>query len=251
MKVSIITTVYNAKDTIRETIESVLSQNCKNIEYIIIDGGSTDGTLEIIREYEDKITKISSKPDKGIYDGLNQGILLASGDIIGFVHAGDLYENREVLEKVISTFKREQVDAIYGDLVYVNKEDTNIVIRYWKSEEFSLSKLKYGWMPPHPTFFLKRKLYEKHGCFDTNFKISADYDFMLRVLMNPENKVSYLPMVLCRMRVGGASNKSMNAMLQKSKEDLKAIRRNKVGNLHTLIMKNFSKIPQFFMKPKI
>ena len=125
MKISIITTVYNSKNTIREAIESVLSQNYKNIEYIIVDAGSTDGTLEIITEYKDKISKISSESDSGIYDGLNRGVLLASGDVIGFLHANDLYENSEVIEKVVTVFKSEQADAVYGDLVYVNKENTN------------------------------------------------------------------------------------------------------------------------------
>lgn len=251
MKISIITTVYNSKNTIREAIESVLSQNYKNIEYIIVDAGSTDGTLEIIKEYKDKISKISSESDSGIYDGLNRGVLLASGDVIGFLHANDLYENSEVIEKVVTVFKSEQADAVYGDLVYVNKENTNNIVRYWKSEKFSFSRLKYGWMPPHPIFFAKRKFYKKHSSFDTNFKISADYDFMLRVLTNSANKISYLPEVLYRMRVGGASNKSLSAILQKSKEDFKAIRRNKIGNINTLIMKNFLKIPQFFIKPRL
>jgi len=250
MKISIITTVYNAKDTIRDAIESVLSQNYKDIEYIIVDAGSTDGTFEIIHEYEDKISRISSRPDNGIYDGLNRGISLASGDIIGFLHANDLYENSKVIEKVVTTFKSEQADAVYGDLVYVNKENVSKIVRYWKSEKFSISKLKVGWMPPHPTFFLKRKFYEKYGYFDTNYKISADYDFMLRVLTGSVNKVSYLPLVMYRMRVGGASNRSLSALLQKSKEDLKAIQKNKIGNINTLLIKNFSKISQFFIKPK-
>jgi len=251
MKISIITAVYNSKNTIREAIESVLSQNYTNIEYIIIDGASTDGTLEIIKEYEDKITKICSKPDRGIYDGLNKGVSLASGDIIGFLHADDLYENCEVIEKVITAFKSEQADAVYGDLVYVNKKNTNKILRYWISGEFSLLKLKYGWMPPHPTFFLKRKLYETCGLYDINFKISADYDFILRVLTNSKYKIYYLHEILYRMRIGGASNQSLSSILQKTKEDFKAIQRNKIGATNTLIMKNLSKIPQFFIKPKI
>ncbi len=246
MKISIITSVYNCKDTIREAIESVLSQSYEDIEYIIIDGGSTDGTIEIIKEYENKIDIFSSSSDNGIYDGFNRGISLASGDIIGFLHADDLYENHDVVKKIDTVFKNEQADAIYGDLVYVYKENINKVLRYWISEQFSSSKLKKGWMPPHPTFYVKRELYEKFGTFNKSFKIAADYDFMLKVLTCQKCKIIYIPEVLYRMRTGGASNRSLQNIFQKWEEDLKVIKRHKIGGLNTLFMKNFSKIPQFF-----
>ncbi len=244
MKVSIITSVYNNKETIKDAIESVLSQTYKNIEYIIIDGASTDGTVEIIKGYEDKINKFVSEPDKGIYDGLNKGINITSGDIIGFLHSDDVYMNNEVIEKVVETFKKYNCDGVYGDLVYVSKSSDK-VIRFWKSGEFSVDKLKKGWMPPHPTLFLKREIYEKYGLFDLSFKIAADYDFMLRVLKN-NLKLYYIPEVLYKMRIGGESNKSLKNIILKSKEDLKALRKNEIGGIDILLRKNFSKIGQFF-----
>lgn len=248
MKVSIITSVYNCKDTIRDAIDSVLSQTYKDIEYIIIDGASSDGTIEIIKEYKDKIDIFSSKPDNGIYDGLNRGISLASGDIIGFLHADDMYDNNDVIKEIVTVFKNNQADAVYGDLVYVYKENINKIIRHWVSGKFSLSKLKNGWMPPHPTFYTKRELYEKFGGFDQSFKIAADYDFMLKVLTSQEYKIMYIPKVLYRMRVGGMSNRSLKNIVKKSKEDLKVIKKHNIGGLNTLLLKNFSKIPQFLLK---
>lgn len=246
MKFSIITSVYNGSDNIREAIESVLSQTYENIEYIVIDGNSTDGTMDIIREYENHIDTIHSQADDGIYDGLNRGIAMATGDIIGFLHADDLYEHPEVIEKIVAVFNDEQVDAVYGDLVYVHKEDIGKISRHWESGKFSFRKLKRGWMPPHPAFFVKREVYEKHGVFDNTLKIAADYDFMLRVLTKHEHTAAYLPEILYRMRTGGASNRSLKNILQKSREDLKAIRKNRVGGINTLLMKNISKVPQFF-----
>jgi len=244
MKVSIITVVYNNKKTIKNAIESVLSQTYKNIEYIIIDGASIDGTVEIIKSYGNKIDKFISEPDKGIYDGLNKGINLASGDIIGFLHSDDVYTNDEVVKKVVEVFEKYNCDGVYGDLVYVSKRSDK-VIRYWKSGEFSIYKLKKGWMPPHPTLFLKREIYEKYGLFDLSFKIAADYDFMLRVLKD-NLKLSYIPEVLYKMRIGGESNKSLKNIILKSKEDYKALKKNRLGGISTLIYKNFIKIPQFF-----
>jgi len=246
MKISIITSVYNCKDTISDAIESVISQTYEKIEYIIVDGASTDGTMKIIRKYENKISIISSRPDDGIYDGFNRGIAMATGDIIGFLHADDIYEDRDVVKKIVSVFKQEQADAVYGDLVYVHHEDTDKITRFWKSGKFSHHKLKRGWMPPHPVFFVKRELYEKHGVFDKTLKIAADYDFMLRVLTKRDLTVTYLPEVLYRMRTGGMSNQSIKNIFQKSHEDLKVIKRNGIGGINTLLMKNFSKVPQFF-----
>mgnify|MGYP000515238369 CR=1 FL=1 len=244
MKFSIITAIYNNKETITDAIDSVLRQTYQDIEYIIIDGASSDGTVEIIRRYGDKINKFISEPDSGIYDGLNKGLSLATGDIIGFLHSDDLYANKDVIELIAKKFTENNVDGVYGNLVYTSKEDTSKVIRYWKSREFSPNLLSKGWMPAHPTFFLKKEVYDQYGHFDLNFKIAADYDFMLRVLK--ENiKVKYIPEVLYKMRIGGESNKSLKNIIQKSKEDLKALRKNNVGGIGVLLMKNFSKLGQF------
>lgn len=247
MKVSIITVVRNSKGTIKDAIESVLNQTYKNIEYIIVDGGSTDGTVEIIKEYGNKIDKFISESDNGIYDGLNKGINLASGDVVGLLHSDDLYNDNRTIEKVVDAFENEELDGVYGDLVYTYKKETGKILRYWKSKPYSFELLKKGWMPPHPTLFLKKQIYDKYGNFDLNFKIAADYDFMLRIL-GDDVKVKYLPEVLYKMRVGGASNKSLKNIVQKSREDLRALKKNNIGGYYSLALKNISKISQFFTR---
>lgn len=250
MKISIITSVFNNKETIAEAIESVLSQTYAKIEYIVVDGASTDGTVDVIEQYSKNIDTFVSEPDKGIYDGLNKGIALATGDIIGFLHSDDLFENECVVTKIVEAFKKKHADSIYGDLTYVSKEDTSHVVRFWKSGMFTLAKLKRGWMPPHPTFYVKREVYKKYGAFDTSFKIAADYDSILRFLGREKISTYYMPEVCVKMRVGGASNKSIRNLVQKSKEDLRAMKNNGVGNVGSLFVKNASKVPQFFRKAK-
>ena len=246
LKISIITSVYNNKETIAEAIESVLSQTYDNIEYIVVDGASTDGTVEVINAYADKVTTFVSEPDRGIYDGLNKGIRLATGDVVGFLHSDDLFQDNEVVSKIAQAFKAHNVDSIYGDLTYVRKTDTTKIVRYWESGLFELKKLSYGWMPPHPTFYVKREIYTQHGTFDTSFKIAADYDAMLRFLGREKITTHYIPEIFVKMRVGGESNKSLKNLLKKSQEDLRALRNNNVGHLYTLLFKNLSKVPQFF-----
>ena len=242
MKISIITTVYNNKQHIEKAILSVLSQTYHDIEYIVIDGGSSDGTVDVIKKYSNKIDKFISEPDKGIYDGLNKGINLASGDVIGFLHSDDEYYDSKVIEKIVAKFNDDSIDGVYGDLIYVNQKEE--IVRYWKSGEFTPGKLKKGWMPPHPTLFLRKEIYDKYGLFRLDYKIAADYDFMLRVLKH-DPKLVYIPEILYKMRLGGASNKSIKNILQKTKEDYKAITENKIGGVFTLINKNFSKLKQF------
>ena len=248
MKISLITSVYNNQETIAEAIDSVLSQTYPDIEYIIIDGGSTDATVNIIKSYKNRLAAFISEPDQGIYDGLNKGIKLATGDVIGFLHSDDLYENNRVIEKVAQAFKDNDIDSVYGDLTYVNKNDPSKIIRYWKSGIFTRRKLAYGWMPPHPTFFVKRAIYQQFGLFDTSFKIAADYDLILRFLGKYAISTYYIPAVFIKMRVGGESNKSLKNILQKSWEDLRAMQNNSVGNFISLLVKNFSKLQQFFVK---
>jgi len=250
MKLSIITSVYNNQETIKDAIDSVLGQTYKNIEYIVVDGGSSDGTVDIVKSYGDKINKFVSEKDKGIYDGLNKGIALATGDVIAFLHSDDLYESDSVVQIIAREFEvYSSLDGIYGDLIYTHKDDTSKVLRYWKSRDFDTSLLAKGWMPAHPTFFLKREVYERFGGFDISFRISADYDFMLRVLKSGI-KVKYLPNVLYKMRVGGESNKSLKNIVQKSREDLRALRKNAFNGVWSLIGKNLSKIGQFIFKKK-
>ena len=248
MKISIITSVYNNKETIAEAIESVLSQSYDNIEYIVVDGASTDGTVEVIQRYADRIDTFITEPDKGIYDGLNKGVALSTGDVIGFLHSDDLFEDENVVAKIAENFSKAGIDSIYGDLNYVSKEDINNVVRYWKSGSFNLRKLENGWMPPHPTFYVKREVYEKYGAFDTSFNISADYDSILRFLGREGISTRYIPEVLVKMRVGGESNRSLQNIIEKTKEDLRAVKKNNVGHMRSIIFKNLSKIPQFFRR---
>lgn len=248
MTISIITATYNAERTIENAIHSVLSQTYPNIEYIIIDGKSTDGTIDIINKHKNQINYFISEPDNGIYDALNKGIERATGDIIGFLHADDAFKSENTIENIAQEFKTTNADGVYGDLEYVNSEDTQKVVRYWKSKNFKPQLLTQGWMPAHPTLFLKKEIYKAYGLFNINFHIAADYDFILRIFKNKTLKFTYIPMVITQMRLGGASNKSLKNLWIKTSEDIKALKINKVGGLHTIIWKNLSKLPQFFKR---
>lgn len=248
MKVSIITATYNSAESITSSLNSIFNQDYKDIECIIIDGDSKDETISIIKTYQRKDLNITlvSEADNGIYEALNKGIKLATGDLIGFVHSDDKLASPHILSELVIAIKKTQAHGIYGDLQYVSKLDTSKLIRNWKSSVFSKSLLKKGWMPPHPTLFLKKEVYQKHGNFNQNYKISADYDFMLRVLKDNTLRFFYLPKVIIKMRVGGASNKNLKNIIQKTKEDYKAITSNKIGNWVTLFLKNYTKFKQFF-----
>lgn len=248
MKISVITAAYSARDTIADAIESALGQSHADIELIVIDGGSTDGTVEILNCYKERLAVYISEPDEGIYDALNKGIAHATGDIVGFLHADDLFADKHVLSKIAEAFSDSSVNVVYGDLVYVSKGEAGRVIRYWKAGKFSPEKLKAGWMPPHPTLYVRRSVYERLGGFDTSFHIAADYDFMLRLFTQEQFKFSYLPEVLVKMRVGGASNRSLKNILCKSCEDYRALKKNGVGGIFTLAWKSLSKLPQFFRR---
>lgn len=252
MKITIITATYNNEKTIKSCLLSVVRQSYESIEYVIIDGGSNDETLNIIKRfkfnYQNILFKIISESDKGIYDALNKGISEANGDIIGFVHSDDILASEEILQQIVDEFKKNKIDGVYGDLQYVSHSNLDDIIRYWKSKPFNYQLLKTGWMPAHPTLFLKKFIYKRYGGFDTSYKISADYNFMLAILKNPDLKFGYLSKVITKMRVGGASNRNLKNIIRKTKEDYRAIRYNEIGGLLTLILKNTSKIKQFFVK---
>ena len=182
VKISVITAVYNARDSVEKALKSVLSQTYDNFELIVIDGSSTDGTCEIIENFKDNISVFISEPDSGIYDALNKGIKYASGDVIGFLHADDVFENNNILSKLAKAFLNPELDAVYGDIVYVSKNNPSNIIRYWNSGRYSRELLKRGWMPPHTTFYCRRSVYIEMGMFDLSFDIAADYDCMLRFL---------------------------------------------------------------------
>jgi len=250
MKISIITVVRNNKDTIKDAIDSVLSQTYKNTEYIIVDGGSTDGTVELIKEYGDKIDKFISEPDNGIYDAMNKGLSLATGDVIGILNSDDVYFDNKVLEKVAKRFEGTNIDSLYGDLYYVKEKDLNAIVRYWKSSEFIQGSFAKGWHPPHPSFFVKRHIYEKYGYFDLDMKVSADFELMLRFLEKYKIFTAYLPSVLVRMRTGGESNRSIKNMITGNKFVLKAFDKNgiKVNKFLYLYYRLFPKVIQLMKR---
>lgn len=245
LKISLITAVYNNYETIQQTLDSVLSQSYPAVEYIIVDGGSTDGTLEILNLYKAKFSIFISEPDNGIYDALNKGIHFSTGDIIGFLHADDLFENNSVLEKIADAFEAVDVDAVYGDLVYVRRNDSSKIVRFWRSSIFTSQSLLKGWMPPHPTLYLKRAAYQRLGVFNTAYRIAADYDLILRFFGAGKISSTYIPEVFVRMRIGGISNKSIGTIFRKSIEDFRILRSNQLGGIFTLAKKNLLKIIQF------
>lgn len=248
MKVSLITATYNSAQTIENCIMSVFKQSYKDIEYIIIDGQSEDETLEIIKSKKEKYMDfvIVSEKDRGIYDALNKGIKKATGDIIGFVHSDDFLAHESTIEAIVDTFLKYKVDGVYGDLHYVSINNTSKVVRNWESQPFEYKFLKQGWMPPHPTLYLKKSIYDTYGTFDLNYKIAADYDFILRIFKQKHLKFHYLPETIVKMRIGGASNRSIKNIIQKTNEDYQALRSNHLGNRITILLKNLSKIKQFF-----
>ncbi|MDP1803523.1 MAG: glycosyltransferase family 2 protein [Bacteroidota bacterium] len=246
MKISIITITYNSAATIEQTINSVLDQNYSNIEYIIVDGGSTDNTLQIIEKYKSKISKFVSGKDNGLYDALNKGIDLATGDVIGILHSDDFYIDNTIVEKYAATFIKNHSDAVYSDLFYVDKENTNKIIRKWKSGNHKPNSFLHGWMPPHPTFFVKHELYQKFGKFNLEFKHSADYELMLRFIHKHKIRINYLHEFTIKMRVGGQSNVSVQNRMNANIEDRKAWKINGLKpRFYTSYLKPLRKILQF------
>ncbi|MUP44549.1 glycosyltransferase [Gramella sp. BOM4] len=246
MKISIITATYNSAKSISSTLASISSQSYNDIELVIVDGASSDYTVELIKNSYSRKSKIISEYDNGIYDALNKGVKMATGDVVGFVHSDDYLADSDVIFQIAEILKNDRVDGVYGDLHYVDKVNTDRVIRYWQSQDFEPGLLKKGWMPAHPTMFLRKEVYQKHGLFNLDYKIAADYDLMLRIFSDATLKFKYLPKVITKMRVGGASNRSLKNILRKSKEDLRALKRNNIKRPYlALANKNLSKITQF------
>ncbi|WP_235820497.1 glycosyltransferase family 2 protein [Falsiruegeria litorea] len=247
LKISVVTAVFNRNRTIAEALNSTAAQSYINVEHIIQDGGSTDGTLAILEERVGDSLVLDSAPDSGIYDGINKGIQRATGDVIGLMHSDDLFADQRVLSWVAEAFRDPDIDGVYGDLDYVAADDTSTIIRRWRSGTYAPEKLRRGWMPPHPTLYLRREVYETWGLYDVSYQIAADYDAMLRFLVKGSIRLAYVPKVFVKMRVGGESNKSLSKIFRKSREDYRAICTNGIGGVGTLAAKNFSKIPQFFI----
>ena len=244
MKVSIITSCFNRHSTIGQAIESVLAQDYTNIEYIVIDGASTDGSMQIINSYKGKITKIISEPDNGMYEALNKGIRIATGDIIGLVHSDDFLFAKDTISKIVMTFKQTNADFIYGNGLFVDSIDTNKIIRNWESGKYSKWKVKHGWLPLHPTCYIKKSCIDKLGLYDESYKIAADSDFLVRYLYEANLKVHYLNEYIVRMRMGGLSTdkKRRKKMWE---EDIRMYRSHGFNPTLTKIQKMAWKVPQF------
>lgn len=249
MKITIITAVYNRERTIAAALASLHAQTHHNIEHIIIDGGSTDGTLAVLEAAATRPqTTLISEPDSGIYDALNKGLVRATGEVIGILHSDDLFADAAVLADVAQAFQQTPTDAVYGDLDYIANDGSARIIRHWRSGDYSPTKLRRGWMPPHPALFVRKPVIDAHGGYDTKLRIAADYDAILRWFTRARITPVYLPRVLVKMRVGGESNRSLERIVQKSREDLTALRRNNIGGFTALFWKNLSKLPQFIQK---
>ncbi len=253
LKISIITVSYNSSSTIEDTIESVASQSCPNKEYIIVDGLSNDNTLDIINNYSDVINKVISEKDTGIYDAMNKGVNLASGDVIGFINSDDIYSDNQVLQRVSVLFSANPgVDACYGDLCYVKCDDLTKIVRYWRSNPYKQGLFKKGWVPPHPTLFARREVYKKFGGFDLRYRIAADFELMLRFIATNHIQTEYLPHIMVKMRLGGTTNRNLKNILLQNLEIRRALRSHNMSSslVGFIAHKGWSRFLQFIQRPK-
>lgn len=248
MKVSVITATFNSAATLTDTLSSVRDQTYPLVEHLIIDGGSKDNTMEIVAGFP-HIKQICSEKDRGIYDAMNKGVKRATGDIVGILNSDDFYASENVLREVVDTFEQSGCDAVYGDLQYVCKDDVSKVVRYWRSGPYQQGAFKWGWMPPHPSFFVRHTLYDRCGLFNLDMKTAADYELMLRMIHKEGASLQYLPNVLVKMRTGGASNASLASRLKANADDRKAWDVNGLTPYwFTMYLKPIRKITQFIFK---
>ena len=247
MKVTIITVTYNSEESIEQCILSVLNQTYTNIEYIIIDGKSKDNTVNIIRKYAEKISYWISETDRGMYDAINKGIEVSSGDIIGLLNSDDLFYSNDVVETIVNTFQSNKVDSVYGDLEYVFSDNINKVYRIWKGKKFERSRFLYGWMPAHPTFYVKRDIYMKYGGYENHFYSAADYELMCRYLYKHKLTSFYIPKLIVKMRKGGQSNNNLMMRLRANRRDYLAMKKNGIPFAFLVsILKPLSKLHQYY-----
>ena len=251
MKISIITATYNSSATLADTIESVLKQSHKDIEYIVIDGGSTDNTMEIVKSYEPRFNgnmKYISEKDNGLYDAMNKGISIATGDVIGILNSDDFYTSDDILENVAGKLTNPNVSAVYGDVHYVNTNNLSHCVRYYSSKIFRRGLMKLGFMPAHPSFYCKTEIYKKYGTFDTRYKVAADFEQLLRIIYVNKANVLYLPIDFVTMRTGGVSNSNLNSRVTIMKEHRIALKRNNVHYFTPfLYVRYFYKIYEILM----
>jgi len=249
VRVSVVTVSRNAASTIGDTIRSVAEQTQAEVEHIIVDGASSDGTQDVIRGFEHFVNKWVSEPDCGIYDAMNKGIAMATGDVIGFLNADDVYAHQNVCAEVVDTLNAEDLDACYSDIVFV-RDDLRRIVRYYRPQSFSPEKLAYGWMPPHPSLFLKKRLFEKYGRFRTDYRIAADYELVVRLFWKYRIRYRYLPGVSVKMRMGGVSTQGIRSNVILSKEIVRACRENGIDtNLPKVFLKYPMKMLELFLRP--
>lgn len=251
LKLSVVTVCYNSAETIRETIESVISQNYDELEYIIVDGGSTDGTIDIIQEYRRHIAKFVSEPDRGMYDAMNKGIALASGDAVCHLNSDDTYSSPDALAHLVACLEGANAQAVFADLVLVDRRQPDRILRYYSSRPFTPARLRYGWMPAHPTFLVLRSQYERYGGYSLDYQIAADFEMMVRLFHVAKIKYAYLPEVVVRMKHGGKSTAGWQSSLLLNREIATACNRHGLGtNLFLVLLKVPLKLLELFRRPK-
>jgi len=247
MKVSLITVTYNSAAYLQDCIDSVVRQRYPDIEHIIIDGGSTDGTLDIIKKYDNHIAKWISEKDNGMYDAINKGIAMATGDIVGILNSDDMLASNDVVQAIVESFNDHQLDAVYGDLVYVSKINTNNVVRLWQGLPYKRYRFRYGWMPAHPTFYLRREIIDQFGGYESHYFTAADYEFMARYLYRYRISAMYLNKLIVKMRVGGQSNVTLKSRLRGNRRDYLAMKKNKIPfPFLASILKPIIKLRQYY-----
>lgn len=250
LKVSVITSVYNRVKTIESAVQSVVQQTYPLVEHVCVDGMSNDGTSDVLQAYSDRIDRIIREPDSGIYDALNKGIAASTGDVIGFLHADDILHTSDSLAQIAASFADPQVDAVYGDLLYVDHDDTDRIIRYWKSGDYERRRFWRGWMPPHTTIYVRRHVYEDFGGYRTDFGSGADYEWIVRAFIKGQIKAAYCPQIIVKMRVGGASNESLRTRFRANLGDHKAWLANELKPPFGIrLTKPLSKLSQYIVRP--
>lgn len=252
MKISIVTVSYNSAATIVDTLYSVALQTHPDLEHVIVDGGSKDATLQMVHAHGIANRKMVSEPDRGIYDAMNKGLSMATGEIVGFLNSDDIYADPKALERVAQAFRDPNIDVVYGDIVFVAQNDTTRVVRVWKSEPYTLGMCSRGWMPPHPSLYVRKSAYDKHGSYDLAFPAAADFEMALRLLDRAKLKFAYVPFVQVRMRMGGQSTRSLKNIISGSREVSRACQKHGLpGGLIFMIKRLLVKVPQFFRRQKI
>lgn len=251
MKISIITVCFNSAETIEDCIKSVLAQTYPDIGHVIIDGGSTDGTIEIISNYKDEISEFISEPDHGIYDAMNKGIRLSSGDIVATLNADDFYADETIVGQMVEFIQKNALDAAYGDLAYIDPNNSDYVTRFWKAGEYKRGAFHHGWVMPHPTFFCRKQVFEKYGYFNEKLQIAADFELLLRFIEKHQIKVGYLPKVIVKMRTGGKAN-LLRGIIRGNWEIIRSFRLNNLRlSPWFFILKPLTKISQLFKRPRV